>query len=149
MFYVKLGHTSCCSMLIIYYCRLYKSRRSYKKSFFLSQFGDKKYYPDKFNFAKKKGELLISPTMFLLLHHVKRPVSVRSRVCVCRRSLMTIHARSGSRRRIAVSSAKLVKMLQSVSTRWRSTKWFGNQKFPGFTLPTTKVAKPCLTSLMT
>ena len=64
----------------------------------------------------------------LMSHHVKRP---SEQICVCRRSFLTIHARSGLRRRIAVTSAQSVKMLQSVAARWCCTQWFGNRKFTG------------------
>ena len=69
-------------------------------------------------------------------HHVKQPVSVRSRVCrrklilalldqltsFGQRESMTIHASSCSGRMSAVSSAQSVDMLQSVAARWRCTK---------------------------
>ena len=79
------------------------------------------------------------------INHVKQPFSVRSRVCrrkailalldqltsFGQRESLTIHASSGSGRMSAVSSAQSVEMLQSVATRWRCSKWFGNQKFQG------------------
>ena len=80
-----------------------------------------------------------------VIHHVKQPVSVRSRFCrrkailalldqltsFGQRESLTIHASSDSGRMSAVSSAQSVNMLQSVAARWRWTKWLGNRKFPG------------------
>ena len=63
---------------------------------------------------------------------MKWPASVRSRVCFFRRSSLMIHPSSGSRRRIAASSAQSIEMLQLVAPRWRCTIWwFPNWKFPG------------------
>ena len=65
------------------------------------------------------------------VHSVKRPTSVQSRVCLCRRSSLKIHVSGGSRQRIATSSYQSVEMLQLVAARWCCTKWFSNWKFPG------------------
>jgi hypothetical protein len=70
------------------------------------------------------------------IHHVKKPVSVRSRVCrrkailalldqltsFGQRESLMIHNSSGSGRMSAVSSAQSFDMLQSVVARWRGTK---------------------------
>ena len=88
---------------------------------------------------------LFCPSLWFPHYHVKQPASVRSRVCRIKAILalldqltrfgqwesLTIHASSGSGRISAVSSAQFVNMLQSVTARWRCTKWFGNRKFLG------------------
>ena len=79
-----------------------------------------------------------------MVHHVKQPVSVWSRVC-CKKAILaldqlttfrqreslTIHYSSGSGRMSAVSSAQSVEMLQSVAARGHCSKWFWNKKFQG------------------